>query len=97
MQETAQKVSTALGLHQQNAEKMNAVIKTMTGEAIEFEALHGHYLSLSPVTNMPKVEFNFYSMHVRSWGDRLTEDEMAQLRATLKKSRRWKYRLVKDE
>ena len=97
MQETAEKVSTTLGLHQQNAEKMNAVIKTMTGEAIEWNVSHGHYLSLCPVTNMNKVEFNFYSMHVRSWGDRLTEDEMAQLRATLKKARRWKYKLVKDE
>ena len=97
MQETAKKVSTSLDLHQQDAEKMNAVIKTMTGEATEWKVSHGHYLSLDPNTNMDKVTMTFWSSHVRSWGDRVTKDEMAQLTATLKKSRRWKYRLIKDE
>lgn len=97
MQEKAQKVSTTIGLHQQDAEKMNAVIKTMTGEAEEYEVGHGHYLSLSPVTNMDGVDLHFYSKSVRSWGNHLTSETMDELRETLKKSRRWTYRLIKRD
>tara|TARA_R100000152_G_C6730589_1_gene155316 strand:+ start:336 stop:632 length:297 start_codon:yes stop_codon:yes gene_type:complete len=96
-EKTAATASTTLGLHQQDAEKMNAIIETMTGEATEWVVDHGHYLGLSPVTNMDNVEINFYSKHVRVWGDNMTEEQMDDLRAKLKRSRRWKYTLVQKD
>ena len=88
---------TDLDLHRQDAEKMNAVISTMTGEATEWDNDHGHYLSLSPVTNMDNVNMTFWSKHVRSWGDGFLAEDMADIVAKLKKSRRWKFNLVRKK
>ena len=88
---------TELDLHRQDAEKMNAVIKTMTGTATEWDNDHGHYLSLTPVTNMDNVNMTFWSKHVRSWGDGFDAEDMADIVATLKKSRRWKFNLVRKK
>ena len=91
-------VDTSLGLHQRSAEQMTEIIQTMTGKAIEFNVEHGHYISLDVTTNMENVRIHFYSKHVKTWskGRGLTEEEMDDLRETLKKSRRWKYRLVDE-
>lgn len=95
MQEKAEKVSTTLDLRECDASKIMSVISTMTGKATEWDVSHGHYLSLDPNTNMDKVRMTFWSRHIGWLGDRMTEEEMDELRATLKKSRRWKYRLIK--
>ncbi len=89
-------VDTQLGLHDRSAEQMTEIIQTMTGEAIEWRVSHGHYIGLEAVSNMRNVRIHFYSKHVKMWskGRGLTEEEMDELRTTLKKSRRWKYRLV---